>query len=728
MGERLKKKRYRVFLAVFSCILIAMIGWKVKDTESPGVRQQTADKDRNPDLKDGSYKPDKFGFSGGTGRVILRCPEVVIKNGLAYASLVFDSGSYSYVRVGDEIYEGSNTEDTSAFEIPVRLNQNNTVIGCTTKMSSDHEITYRIFVYLEEADNGLLSKESGGEAPKIAGLAFKDETKAGKAEYYRIFNYEGGITCIETGPVSGIDEEIRYLIVPFDAEIPAGLEKEMAVIRRPDKGNFHAYVASEPVLCWMEAQEQLGNLALTGIREEECRTENARKLIGDGKTVFGGSYDDVEYKLLVKEQCDLAVMPADIIAAKDGEETEGIMKERQEMFEETSGYCRELCIPMFVDLSSMEKTREGQAEWGNVYEIIFGGGGAQSISDAPKIEGLTCESILEPEYAENFLIYYYNDDYKVIEVRKSLTYLVVPDGAEIPDGLPDGMTVLQSPLDHIYVAGTAAMAMFHALDEISEVRFSALQADDWYVDTAREAMEAGKMKFAGKYSEPDYEMLVDEGCDLAVESQMIHHTPKVLEMLQMMDIPVFIDCSSNESHPLGRTEWVKVYGALLSREKEADSFFKEQTEILDELSGIENTGKSVVYFYINTSGQAVVRTGTDYIAKMIEIAGGKYPFDNLEDKEGTAAVTMEEFYAAAADADYLIYNASIDSKLSSVKELTAKDETLKDLKAVKEGNVFCTDKNFYQASDIASRMIKDIHIMLTEGDEDEMTFLYRVME
>ena len=54
------------------------------------------------------------------------------------------------------------------------------------------------------------------------------------------------------------------------------------------------------------------------------------------------------------------------------------------------------------------------------------------------------------------------------------------------------------------------------------------------MDAAREAMEAGEIKFAGKYSEPDYEMLVDEGCDLAVETagtqittvQTIHMTKK----------------------------------------------------------------------------------------------------------------------------------------------------------------------------------------------------------
>lgn len=349
------------------------------------------------------------------------------------------------------------------------------------------------------------------------------------------------------------------------------------------------------------------------------------------------------------------------------------------------------------------------------------------LSDAPKISGLVCESELSLQYAEAFQVYKYNDGFQVIDVKNSLSYLVVPAGGEAPEDLPEGMTVLKQPAEHIYVAATATMAMFHALDGLGRVKFSALNAEGWHVDEAKEAMEAGEIRFAGKYSEPDYEMLVNEGCDLAVESQMIHHAPKVMEMLQMMDIPVFVDCSSNEGHPLGRVEWIKVYGILLDKEEEADAFFKEQAKIMEELEDFQNTEQTVVYFYINSGGQAVVRTGTDYIARMIEIAGGRYPFDSLADEsKSTATITMEEFYAAAADADYMIYNASIDNKLDSIEELTAKDEILKDIKAVKEGNVFCTDKDFYQATDIASEMISDIHLMLTGGDEDEMTFLYRV--
>ncbi len=347
--------------------------------------------------------------------------------------------------------------------------------------------------------------------------------------------------------------------------------------------------------------------------------------------------------------------------------------------------------------------------------------------DAKGVKGMTLASQLEPEYAEGFRIYYYKEGFRVIDVKGSASYLVVPQGKEVPGSLPEGMVVLKKPLNRIYVAGTATMAMFNALGGLDQVGFSSLKAEDWYVEAAREAMEAGKIQFAGKYSEPDYEMLVEEGCSLAVESQMILHSPKVMEQLEMMGVPVLIDCSSNEEHPLGRVEWILVYGVLLDKEEEAEAFFQEQTKVMDELEEPRNTEQTVAYFYINSNGQAVVRTGTDYIAKMIEIAGGRYPFSQLGDgKKSTMVITMEEFYTTCADADYIIYNASIDNKLTSIGELTAKDEILKNMKAVKEGNVFCTDKDFYQAADIASRMISDIHLMLTDGKEEDMAFLYRV--
>ena len=350
-------------------------------------------------------------------------------------------------------------------------------------------------------------------------------------------------------------------------------------------------------------------------------------------------------------------------------------------------------------------------------------------NEAPEIAGLTYEKTLDLEYATGFDVFYYEDGYVLIDVHDSAQYLAVPEGKEAPEELDNNIIVLPKTPSNIYLAATSVMALFDSLDCLDSIKMSGIQASGWYVENAAKAMEEGKIVFAGKYSEPDYEMLVDKGCDLAIESTMIAHTPKVKEMIEMLGIPVFIDRSSYENHPLGRTEWIKLYAALMGKDEEAETFFASQTSVIEELKDFENTGKTVAFFYVSTDGTVVVRKSKDYIPKMIEIAGGKYAFDNLENTENESAavsLTMEQFYATAVNADYLIYNASIDSEIKSVDELIGKDELFADFKAVKEGNVWCAGKYLYQATDIVGNLIQDIHLMLTDGDEKDMTFLYKV--
>ncbi len=383
-----------------------------------------------------------------------------------------------------------------------------------------------------------------------------------------------------------------------------------------------------------------------------------------------------------------------------------------------------------VSESSTETESASVSESSQTSENSGSADQAEKIAAAPELPGLTCESAMELTYAEGFDVYYYNDGFKLIDVKEDRQYLVVPEDEEAPEDLDESIIVLEQPLDTIYLAATSAMALFDAMGAMDSIHLSALEESGWYIENAAKAMKEGKILYGGKYSKPDYEMLISEGVNLAIESTMILHSPKVQEMIEDLGIPVFIDRSSYESHPLGRTEWVKCYGALCNKEEEAESFFEKELKVIEKLNDFENTGKTVAYFHINTEGQAVVRTSTDYIPKMIDLAGGKYAFTDLQktddSRSASMAISMEEFYSTVKDVDYLIYNASIDGALNSVEDLIAKDALFKDFKAVKEGNVWTTGKSLYQATDTVGEFILDIHEMLTTGAEDEMRFLTKV--
>lgn len=353
------------------------------------------------------------------------------------------------------------------------------------------------------------------------------------------------------------------------------------------------------------------------------------------------------------------------------------------------------------------------------------------IADTPKEElaGLKYDHSLELQYADQFAVDYYEGDYALITIEGGGQFLLVPEGKEAPEGLDADITVIHQPLENIYLVATSTMDFFRALDGLGSISLSGTKADGWYIDEAKQALEDGSIVFAGKYSAPDYELILSKNCDLALESTMIYHNPEVKEKLEEFGIPVLVEHSSYESHPLGRTEWVKLYGALLDKEEEAEAVFEEQAEKLNSIKDSENTGKTVAFFYINSMGSANVRKSNDYVSKMIELAGGKYIFDDLgTDEEGLSTMNMgmEDFYAGAKDADYIIYNSTIDGELGSLDELLKKSTLLKDFKAVKEGNVWCLTKSMFQETTCLGDVIMDIHRMLTEDDPEGLTYLYRL--
>ena len=361
------------------------------------------------------------------------------------------------------------------------------------------------------------------------------------------------------------------------------------------------------------------------------------------------------------------------------------------------------------------------------------------IKEAPQLSGQQYLSQDENEYAQGFAIYRYENDYAVLAAGDGRCYLIIPEGGQVPDSPDNELIILQKPLDRIYLAASAAMCQFDEIGAVDNVILSGLEKDGWYIEAAREAMEKGTLKYGGKYSTPDYEMIVASGVNLAIESTMIHHTPKVQEKLEKLGIPVLIDRSSYESEPLGRAEWVKVYGLLTGREEEAAQAFAEQKGYVEALRGNteqepQNASgnaepeslKTAAIFSINSTRQVVTKSAGDYFGKMVEIAGGTLCTPANDPGRASQTVSMEAFYAAAEQAEILIYNASIEDAPQSLQEMCAKDNVLAQFRAVKEGNVWCMRSSLYQYASRTGAIIRDLHAILAGEADEETEFFYRL--
>lgn len=356
--------------------------------------------------------------------------------------------------------------------------------------------------------------------------------------------------------------------------------------------------------------------------------------------------------------------------------------------------------------------------------------GNMNISSELNWNSLNYDHSMELLYAENFSVDYYEGGYALITIVDGDKYLVVPENKTIPNGLDADMIVLKKPIDNIYLVATSAMDLFCSLDSLDSIGFTGTDADKWYIQKAKKAVENGNILYAGKYSAPDYELIVSQGCDLAVESTMLYHTPEVKEKLEEFDIPVMVERSSYEPHPLGRMEWIKLYAVLLGKEEFAEKLMEEQTEKLNSIELDEASEKTVAFFYISNVGYVNVRKSGDYISKMIQLAGGNYIFDNLGEEENalsTVNMQMESFYAKAKEADILIYNSTIDGELENKNDLLKKSPLLKDFKAVQEGNVWCTTKNMFQETMSIGDLILDFNTVIqSDGKNKPLQFLYRL--
>ena len=387
------------------------------------LNKSTAKVNSTTGLKDGVYTPDSFSWSGGTGKVSITCSKVTVTGGQAYATITFSSPHYQYVKAnGNVYYPSAKTGSSTSFVIPVEMNKNNSVVGMTTAMSTAHEIKYTIFVYIAEAAKANASARANGKevtvigvngsdssktaaankkmdevAPEIIGLEYQSETKAECAKYFKIYHYDQGITLLEidmnkkTGrkaagkkwkeasEISGLNPAeqeqaalylnnvVKYLIVPENAEIPAGLDKEVIVVRQPAD---HVYAGSNKTISLMEELGQLDKVTTVGVKKNKCKNETIKEKMAEKEVIYAGTSGKLNYKKLVKNKCNLALLSSSVLPEKRS--SKKAAKKKMTAYRKMTEKMTLLQIPVIVDRAKDEKGKDAQKEWEKVYQVILG--------------------------------------------------------------------------------------------------------------------------------------------------------------------------------------------------------------------------------------------------------------------------------------------------------------------------------------------------------------------
>ena len=262
-------KKLVLIIAMVLCLLLAVGCGKGNGTDNAGGNGGSGTTEFSTidggNSQETGVMPDKFSFSGGTGRVGISCRNIVFRNDAAFATIVFESDAYTYIRVGDNQYNCEHSGETSYAEVPVLLNENFTIYAETTKMSEAHEVEYTIFVYsagtafADRDPYAIIKAQMDETAPLIPGVPEASIAPTIETDRCTVFTYEYGIYLLEERMMEkdineadiGITTRaitvetareklyqkpiVKYLLVPSGMEemLPAGIEKEAIIVTIP---------------------------------------------------------------------------------------------------------------------------------------------------------------------------------------------------------------------------------------------------------------------------------------------------------------------------------------------------------------------------------------------------------------------------------------------------------------------------------------------------------------
>ena len=184
------------------------------------------------------------------------------------------------------------------------------------------------------------------------------------------------------------------------------------------------------------------------------------------------------------------------------------------------------------------------------------------------------------------------------------------------------------------------------------------------------------------------------------------------DKLGQLGIPI-VECAEYmEPTALGRAEWMKFYGILFGKEKEANAMFEALVARYDSLSAlVKNSDKRPRILSEELYGNVWYQPGVhSTIGQLYADAGAQTAFPEYT-QSGSVPLSVEQVYATAHDADVWLMRYDSDATMS-LAELGAQADVYPRFDAFKKGNVWgCNTRTsyFYERSPFhPDRMLSDI--------------------
>lgn len=404
-GRNKVRKQYRFYPLILSAVLLCTTVFSAcADAETVSADSGTSEEGTSDSQEVDGYT---FSWSGGSGRAVITCQKISEQDGQLYTVIHFSranggTSSYTQVKAGGQTVSGDNT-----FTIPVNSDANTEIQALTTAMSQPHWITYVLYIAKGggAADEGLSGVALDASAPEIPGLTAEEAAVNTDSDLLRIFSYDHDVHLIEVDMVKNtargnstqedpqdaedsqntedsqdasqdaasstavyLQNVVKYLVVPEDYDVPAGLDKEAVIIRRPVE---RAFITSPEALQMISDLGRTEDVLALGMDENDISDDTIKAALekdsdGEGKIYQAGTCSDWDLKTLILQKTDLAVESAEILP-HDAESAE----EDMQAFEKLVSRAGQMDMPVFTDRSRDETSDLARTEWYRAYGILF---------------------------------------------------------------------------------------------------------------------------------------------------------------------------------------------------------------------------------------------------------------------------------------------------------------------------------------------------------------------
>lgn len=280
---------------------------------------------------------------------------------------------------------------------------------------------------------------------------------------------------------------------------------------------------------------------------------------------------------------------------------------------------------------------------------------------------------LKFRYAANLSIIKYKD-YTVAAIRNPWdtlkvlrSYVLVDKDKPIPDNLPDG-ALMRLPLSNAMVYSSVHCSLLKDIGALQSVG-GICDIDYIKVPEILEACATGQVVNAGNGMNPDVEKIIELAPDAIMLSPF--ENSGGYGRFEKIGTPI-VECADYmEVSALGRAEWMRFYGLLFGREREADSLFsvieQRYNRLVEKVKDVKV--RPTVLCEMKIGAAWYVPGGKSVTGKLYSDAGGHYAFDYI-DNSGSVPLSFETVYDKAKDADVWL-----------IKYNTAQDKTYRDLAA-----------------------------------------------